>query len=84
MTNWFRSRPRLSIFLGVLAGIIVLLIVLALKPFSLKETYTPNPAQSYEEALERIQSIQAEESNLDLHPECATKLQTQGDRKSVV
>jgi len=84
MTNWFRSRPRLSIFLGVLAGIIILLIVLALKPFSLKETFTPNPAQSYEDALERIQSIQAEESNFDLHPECATKLQTQGEQVDAV
>jgi carboxylesterase len=84
MTHWFRSRPRLSIFLGIFTGIIILLIVLALKPFSLKETFTPNPAESYEDAFERIQSIQAEESNLDLHPECVTKLQTHGEKADTV
>ena len=84
MANWFRSRQKLSVILGILAGIIILLIVLALKPFSLKETFTPEPANSYEDALARIQSIQAEESKLDLHPECATQLQTHGEKTDTV
>ena len=84
MTNWFRSRPKLSISLGILAVFIVLLFLLALKPSSLQETYTPDPAQSYEEAIGRIQSIQADEGNLDLHPECATQLGTHGEQTETV
>ena len=84
MTNWFRSHPKLSVILGILAGIVLVLGILALKPFSLKETFTPDPAQSYEDAFIRIQSIQAEETNLDLHPECATQLQTHSERTDKV
>lgn len=84
MTNWFRSHPKLSVFLGILAGVIILLFVLALKPFSLMDSFTPDPAQSYEEALSRIQAIHAEEAELDLHPECATQLQTHGGKTDTV
>jgi pimeloyl-ACP methyl ester carboxylesterase len=84
MANWFRSRPKLSMFLGILSGFIILLLVLALKPYSLKESFTPDPAQSYEDALARIQEIQAEELKLDLHPECATQLQTHGEKTDSV
>ena len=84
MANWFRSRPKLSIFLGILAGIIIILGLLALKPFSLNETYTPNPAESYAVALERITTIQSEEAGLDLHPECATQLQSHGEKTDTV
>jgi carboxylesterase len=59
-------------------------LALALKPFSLKETFTPNPAQSYAEALSRIETIQSEEANLDLHPECATQLQSHGEKTDTV
>lgn len=79
MAGWLRSKPKLGIILGILAGIIILLFLLALKPFSLRETFSPNPAQSYEDALGRIESIQAEEAKLDLHPECATQLLTHGE-----
>jgi carboxylesterase len=74
----------MSIFLGILAGIIILLCVLALKPFSLRQSYTPDPAQGYEEAQKRIQAIWADEMNLDLHPECATQLQTHGEKTESV
>jgi len=84
MVNWFRSRPKLSIFLGILAGIIILLFIFARKPFSLRESFTPNPAKSYEEALARIEAIQAEEANLDLHAECATQLQSHGEKTDTV
>ena len=84
MTNWFKSRPKLSIFIGILVGIILLISLLALKPFSLKDTFTPNPAQSYAEALTHIQVIQAGEASLDLHPECATQLNTHGEKTDTV
>jgi pimeloyl-ACP methyl ester carboxylesterase len=84
MRSRFRSKPKLKIFLGILAGIILLLFTLALKPFSLKETFNPNPAQGYEDALGRIQSIQAEEAGLDLHPECTTQLQAHGEKTETV
>lgn len=84
MANWFRSRPKLSILLGILAGITILLVVLAFKPYSLKESFIPEPSQSYEDALARIQSIQAEESKLDLHPDCGTQLQSHGEKTETV
>ena len=84
MVDKLRSRPKLSTALGLLAGIIILLLILAIKPFSLKETFTPNPAQSYEDALARIVDIQAEEAKLDLHPECDTQLQTHGQKTETV
>lgn len=75
MTNWFRSRPKLSIFLGILAVFIISILLLANKPFSLQETFTPDPARSYEEALARIQDIQVAEAEIpDLSPECGSVL----------
>lgn len=84
MANWFRSRPKLSVFLGILAVFLFIFGILALKPFSLKETFTPDPAQSYTDALARIEEIQAEEADLDLHPECVTQLQTHGEETDTV
>jgi carboxylesterase len=81
MTHWFRSHPKLSIFLGVLALLLILLVVLALKPFSLQETFTPDPAQTYEEALARIEAIQIAEAELpDLSPECGSLLITHDEK----
>jgi carboxylesterase len=84
MANFFRSHPRLSVFLGIFGGILILLLILALKPYSLKNTYTPDPDQRYEDALARIQAIQSQETNLDLHPECSTQLQTHGEKTDTV
>jgi carboxylesterase len=84
MLHGFSSRPKLSISLGIFAGIIIVLITLALKPFSLKETIIPDPAQSYSEAMARIEAIQAEEAGLDLHPECTTQLLTHGNETGTV
>ena len=81
MANWFRSHPKTSIFLGVLAAIILLLVVLALKPFSLRGTYTPDPAETYDEALARIEAIQADEADIpDLSPECGSILLTHDEK----
>jgi carboxylesterase len=84
MKNWFNSHRKIGVSLGILAGIILLLVLLALKPFSLNGDFTPDPAQSYEDALARIDAIQSEEANLDLHPECKTRLQSHGKQATTV
>ena len=81
MKNWFRSRPKLSIFLGILAALVLFFVILAYKPFSLRETILPNPAASYEEALARVEAIQAAESALpNLSPECGSLLMSHGEK----
>lgn len=81
MANWFRSRPKLSIFLAILAILIISLLILGYKPFSLRETFTPNPAESYQEAVARVADIQAAEAELpDLSPECSTILMTHEEK----
>jgi len=81
MTHWFHSHPKLSVFLGILAAFILLLVVLAFKPFSLQESFMPNPAATYEEALARIEAIQAAEAELpDLSPECGSILMTHDEK----
>ncbi len=84
MVNWFRRHPVISVLLGILAALLILVLFLALKPFSLKGTFTPDPAVSYQDAAARIETIQAEEGSLDLHPECRTQLQTHGDQVGTV
>lgn len=81
MIDWFRGRPKLSIVLGILAGIVLLLVFLALKPFSLNATIVSQPAESYAEALVRIEDIQKIEAGLsDLSAECGSILMTQGEK----
>jgi carboxylesterase len=81
MTDWFRSRPKLSIFLGISVLFIILLLLLAYKPFSLRETFVSNPAESYEEAVVRTEDIQAAEAEIpDLSPECGTILMTHEEK----
>ena len=75
--NWFHSHPKLSIFLGVLAVFILFVMIMALKPFSLRETFAPNPVQSYAEAVARIENVQADETEIpNLSPECGSILMT--------
>ena len=81
MANWFRSRPKMSFFLGISALFIILLLLLAYKPFSLRETFVSNPAGSYEEAVARIEDIQAAEAGIpNLSPECGSILMTHGEK----
>jgi len=71
----------LTILLGVLAILLLVLLLLAIKPFSLKQTFTPDPVESYDEALARIEAIQAAEAQIpNLSPECGTQLLTHGDK----
>ena len=81
MRIWFRSHPKLSMFLGVLTTIIILLLILAFRPFTLRESFSPNPAETFTEAQARIQSIQAAEAELpDLSPECGSILMTHDEK----
>lgn len=75
--DWFHSHPKLSIFLGVLAVFILFVMIMALKPFSLRETFAPNPVQSYAEAVARIENVQADETEIpNLSSECGSILMT--------
>jgi pimeloyl-ACP methyl ester carboxylesterase len=81
MFIWMRTKPKLTIFLGILAAILLILVFLALKPFSLHATFTPDPAQSYEESVARISDMQAAEAEIpDLSPECGTLLMDHGQQ----
>lgn len=81
MRDWVRKRPRLSIFLVILFLLIILLFIMAIKPFSLRQTFVPSPVESYEDAYARIAEIQAAEAKLpDLNPVCGTILLTHGKK----
>jgi pimeloyl-ACP methyl ester carboxylesterase len=81
MTDWFRSRPKLNIFLGFLSALIILVFVMAHKPYSLREIFTPDPADSYEEAIARIENIQAAEAEIpDISPECGSIVMTHEEK----
>ena len=70
---------------GVLLLISSMLLILGLKPFKLQRNYTPDPAGSYQEAVERIGAIQARESELeDLCVECGTIMMTHGEKTETV
>ena len=70
---------------GVLLLISSMLLILALKPFKLQRNYTPDPAGSYQEAVERIGAIQARESELEnLCVTCGTILMTHGEKTETV
>ena len=86
MTKWIGTRKKLRIFLGIIASSSLLLsMALALKPYSLQETFVPDPARSYEEALARIEKIQAAEAEIpNLSPECGTRLMTHGEKVATV
>ena len=73
------------ITLGVLLLISSIPLILALKPFKLNRAYTPEPAGSYQEAVDRIKAIQGRESELeDLCAECGTIWMTNGEKTETV
>lgn len=81
MMAWLKQRPKLSIFLGIVLVLILVLLLLAMKPFSINATITPDPAQTYAEAVSRVEAVQAQEAEMpDLHPLCGTRLLTHGDK----
>jgi len=72
------------IFLYIILGFLLLvalgIIIASFIPFKLKRSFTPNPAKSYADAIERIATIRAEEAGPDLHPLCVTRAYTHGER----
>lgn len=68
-------------YLLIIGIFIVILVVLAKRPFRLNREVKPDPVDSYQEAISRIQQIQAEESSIkDLNPVCETRLFTHGNK----
>jgi carboxylesterase len=67
------------IILGLFLLVIVILVLLTTKPFRLEGDFIPQPASSYQEAVDRVRAIQDQESKLkNLSAECGTKLMTNG------
>jgi pimeloyl-ACP methyl ester carboxylesterase len=64
----------------VLAGLVLLAVGFLLLPISSSGLVShANPAQSYEEAMQRLQTLQATEGS-DLNPVCLTRALTHGER----
>lgn len=72
----------LYILLGIILLIVLAIIVAGIVPFHLKRSFTPNPAQSYADAMQRITEIQAQEPAANVHPLCVTRAFTHGERAS--
>ena len=68
------------ILLGFLILIALAILIASLIPFKLKGSFTPNPAKSYADAIDRIALIRAEEDNPEVHPLCVTRVFTHGER----
>jgi carboxylesterase len=76
----YRCLAWLRLFLCLLAGVTLLGIGFLLLPVSRRGlTSHANPAQSYEEALQRLQMLKATEGD-DLNPVCLTRALTHGKR----
>lgn len=71
--------------LAIIVLIFIVLIVLSMKPFKLKQEFDAHPASSYEEAAARIEEIQAKEAEkADLNQVCASKFLTHGEKVKTV
>jgi esterase/lipase len=76
----FRRIAWLRLLLFVLVGILLLLLGFLLIPISSGDLISyANPAQSYEDAIQRLQTLQAEEAS-DLNPDCLTRALIHGQR----
>lgn len=85
MKETMRSHPIITGLLVVLLLILLFAIWLWVKPFKFIQEITSNPAGSYEEAVARIEAIQAEEEASEhLNPVCHTKLMTHGEKRDRV
>lgn len=64
-------------FLAIVIIVVVLAVGWLMLPMDTSDLESqPNPAQSYEEAVERIQAFEASDATEDLRPECATQFMT--------
>ena len=75
------SHPNITGVLIILLLLLTIIVWLSVKPVNLNEVITSTPASNYEEALNRIEAVQAvEAANGDLNPVCLSKLMTHGER----
>lgn len=80
----FRRVAWSRLFLFVLIGLLLLAAGLLLIPFPSGELVShANPAQNYEEAMQRLQTVQAAEGS-EINPVCQTRALTHGDRTARV
>ena len=81
MVAKIKANPKKTAVLAVLVLLIAFIIWLFLKPFSLQQEPIADPANSYEEAVIRIITIQAEEAAIsEVDPICHSKFMTHGER----
>jgi esterase/lipase len=65
----------------IIALIIIVLVILGMKPFELKQEFSANPVEGYDEAAARIEKIQAQEAELiNLNQVCASRFLTHGEK----
>lgn len=83
MKNWFLNHKFFGFLFMVIGIVLFALILVALFPVQIKTLPSPNPVQSYEQALERVDAIQSqEEANPDVNPTCHTRLLTHDQKTS--
>src|SRR5687768_17311038 len=75
-----RSKPRIGpIVLGMILGLLLAILVILFKPVAIGDfSAHPDPAASYDEAVQRIEALQAGDSALN--PDCATQFMTHGQQ----
>lgn len=79
--NWFRAHPWATVGLGVLLLLLLVLVWLWFKPFKLVEIPLPQPAASFDEAIARIEAVQAaEDARGDLNDICHTQFLSHGEQ----
>jgi carboxylesterase len=65
----------------VLVAIVLCIAVVLFRPMNVRSLAShPDPAGDYAEAVERIESLQAQEASLGLNPLCQLKFMTQGQK----
>jgi carboxylesterase len=87
-TRSFARRRKILIpiiIFIVLGTLVFLLVFLTTQPFQINNVPSPNPAISYEDAIQRLEEISKEEQERsDLMPICYTKLMTHGAKTEKV
>ena len=77
MKNWFLHHKVIGSLLMVIGFVLLALIILAFIPVQIGTSPAPDPVQSYEQALERLEVVQSQErANPDINPTCYTRLLT--------
>ena len=85
MVEKIKANPKKTAVFVILILLLAFIVWLFLKPFQLNQEIVANPATSYEDALTRIITIQAEEEAMaEVNPVCHSKLLTHGEKTEKV